>query len=104
MAGWEARGRAALEEFERTVPRREQPPGFGGAVLDEKGKPRLDENGRVIRSYPLGHQGRFLRLGDAKLRGGEEIAELVAKAVPGVPGAHCRVHSDVRREIAKFIK
>ena len=81
-AEWQARRRAALEEFERSTPSRELPPGFGVPVLDGNGQRRLDGDGRVIRSYPLGHQGRFLRLGDARLSEAAEIAELIADSLP----------------------
>ena len=53
-------------------------------VLDENGQPRRDASGRIIRGYPLGHQARFLRLGDAPLSDGAEIARLIARALPAV--------------------
>jgi hypothetical protein len=100
-AGWQARYRAALEAFHRTAPARELPPGFGAPVLDGNGQLRHDSQGRVIRSYPLGHKGRLWSVNDVPLSDGRGLAALVTEALPQ---ANAGLAGDVRDEIEKFIR
>ena len=79
---WHVRDRAALEEFDGTTDSLELPTGFGAPVLDADGQPRVDASGRIIRQYPLGHNGRFLGLGDAAVEDRAGIAALVASTLP----------------------
>ncbi len=87
-AGWQARRRAALEEFERSTPSRELPPGFGVLV-------------NHARRFPLGHQGRLLWMDGVPLSDGGRVAELVARALPP---QEAHLADALRDEIEKFIR
>ena len=64
------------------MPDRELPPGFGVEVGG-------------VRQYPMGHRGRFVRLGEVRLGDDEEIAGLVAAALPAGSGLAVTVTSRV---------
>ena len=99
-AEWQARQRAAQEEFDRSTPSRELPPGFGAAVLDENGQARRYSDGRIIRSYPLGHQARLLQIGDAPLSDARQVAELIANALPP---ENASLVGAVRNQVMRFM-
>ena len=98
---WQVRDRAALEEFDGSTDSRELPPGFGAAVLDANGQPRLDAAGRTMRQYPLGHQGRFLWLGGAPL---DEPAAIVQLIVLTLPQQDAHLARRVDRQLTTFLK
>ena len=87
-AEWQARHRAALDEFERSTPSRELPPGFGVLV-----------NG--ARRFPLGHQGRLSSINGVPLSEGRQIAELVDGTLRT---QDADLADAVRDEIERFIR
>ena len=80
---------------------RELPPGFGALVLEGRGRPRAGADRRGIRCYPLGHQGRFVRLENTSLSDTDGIGNLLAAALP--PGDQ-RLADAVRRGTIAFIR
>ncbi|HMH91374.1 MAG TPA: hypothetical protein VK586_09865, partial [Streptosporangiaceae bacterium] len=68
---WQLRRNVAVEELARSAPERELPPGFGVVF-----------GGRA--RFPMGHQGRFVRLGDVPVSREHyrELGELVARSLP----------------------
>ncbi len=98
---WHVRDRAALEEFDGSTDSLELPPGFGAPVLDAGGQPRVDASGRIIRQYPLGHNGRFLGLGDVAVEDRAGVARLVASTLDP-QDAH--LAGAVRDKVAAFMQ
>ncbi len=98
---WHVRDRAALEEFDGGTDSLELPPGFGAPVLDAAGQPKVDSSGRIIRQYPLGHNGRFLGLGDAAVEDRATIAQLVADSLHP---QEAHLAGAVRDQVAAFMK
>ena len=76
------------------MPDRELPPVFGVET---------ELNGVRRRRYPLGHQGRFLRLGDLRLSDARGIANRVANAALP-PSATRRLRDQVRDGILEFLR
>ena len=98
---WHVRDRAALEEFDGSTDSLELPPGFGAPILDADGQPKVDASGRIIRQYPLGHNGRFLGLGDVQVEDRAGVARLVASTLPR-QDAH--LADAVREKVAAFMQ
>jgi len=98
---WQARRRYAIEAAEHGLPQRELPPGFGRPLLDATGAQRLDANGRVMRRYPLGHQSRFVRLGDVPVSDTAGTARQVASALPA---ADLDLNADIQAQVVRFIE
>lgn len=78
---------------------RELPVGFGEPALDRRGLPRIGEDGRPVRRYPLGHQGRLDELGQTPLENVQGIGDLLAA---GLPAGDRALASLASREIVAF--
>ncbi len=79
---WQARRRQANTDAEHGLESLELPVNWGALVRDENGQVVRDDNGREVRRYPLGHQGRFVRIGDAPLSDTARVARQLVSALP----------------------